>query len=354
PDLAQTGAAVALDIATGEVLVLASKPDYDLAEFSPHASQATVDSITQRGAWQNLALNGFYPPGSTFKILTSIAGLHRGALDPDQPIINCDGVMMLGRTPFVCFNRLGRHGDVLLGDALSHSCDIYFYEAGRRTTPDGLAAEARRFRLDQRTGIELPGEDKRMLIPDPEWKRARRHEDWFPGDTANMSIGQGAVTVSPLQMACFIASVARDEVATIPTLVHNPARPPQHTERIGLTPAQRAALIAGLEACVKTGTASKVFKLPIYAMPGVRIAGKTGTAQKDVVQGGKSGKINIAWFVCFAPVDKPEIAVAVAIVGDTVGESFEGSSYAAPVAAKILRHYFEKSRRPAPSPLFTP
>src|SRR6185369_11163928 len=111
--------------------------------------------------------------------------------------------------------------------------------AGWLTTPENVAVEARRFHLDQRTGIELPGESGRMVIPDPEWKQRVVKEKWFHGDTANMAIGQGFVLVSPLQMACFAASVARGEVSTTPTLIHQEGRPAQHTESIGLTSAQR-------------------------------------------------------------------------------------------------------------------
>ena len=255
---------------------------------------------------------------------------------------------MIGPKRFVCFNGIGRHGDVLLPWAIADSCDVYYYEAGRLVTPDLLAAEARRFRLDQRTGIDLPGEEARMIIPDREWKLRRMKEPWFGGDTANMAIGQGYVDLSPLQMACFTASVARDEVTTTPTLLHDPTRPLQRTEKIGLTPAQRAALISGMEDCAAKGT-GKLLAHPALGVPGVRIAGKTGTAQKGV----QPRQINIAWFICYAPVENPTIALAVALVGDTAGESFEGGRNAVPVAAAVLRKYFEpKSRTTAP--LFQP
>jgi penicillin-binding protein 2 len=349
PELAQTGAVVALDVATGEVLALVSKPDYDLNQWSPRASKGFVADITARGAWLNLALDGLWSPGSTFKILTTIAGLRRGVLTPDQPIINCDGFIMAGNKKFVCYNGLGHHGDVLLPEAIAHSCDIYFYEAGNRITPDALAAEARRFHLDQPTGIELPKETTGMIIPDTAWKKRATRENWFVGDTYNTSIGQGFVTVTPLQMACFTASVARDETWTQPTLRHDPNRPPQHSEKTGLTPTQRAALLEGMVGCTTYGTASKVLQLGGYRLPGVQIAGKTGTAQKQVT----GGKINIAWFICFAPADHPQIAMAVAVVGDTVGESFEGGRNAVPIAGAVLKKYFEKKSHPEERP-FTP
>ena len=339
----QRGTAVALDVATGEVLVMASKPDFDLNKFSPRASAEFVADMTQRGAWYNLALNGFWPPGSTFKILTTIASLRRGTITPTEAIIKCNGTLRVGNRIYFCDNGRGHHGDVLLTEAIAKSCDIYYYEAGKLTTPSGIAEEGRRFHLDEPTGIELPGEGHRMTMPDPEWKKRTQKESWVPGDTANMAIGQGFVLVTPLQMACFVASVARGEILTRPTLVHQPNRPPQHTEPIGLKPEERRALLEGMMGCTTYGTA-KTLNAPAYQIAGVTIAGKTGTAQKRV-EGGKN--INFAWFICFAPAEKPEIAMAVAIEGDTAGESLEGGRYAAPVAATVLKKYFEKKSAPA-------
>ncbi len=342
----QRGAVATLDVATGEVLVLASKPDYDLNEFSPRATTAAVAKMNETGAWNNLALNGFYPPGSTFKILTSIAGLRRGVLTPVDPIVNCDGWLQIGGRRAPCYNGIGHHHEILLAEAVAQSCDIYFYSAGLLIKPENIAAEARRFRLDQRTQIELPGEQGRMVVPEPAQRVREQGEKWFDGDTANMAIGQGEVLVSPLQMACFVASVARNETTTLPTLLHQADRPTQHTEPIGLSPAQRAALLDGMVGCVTHGTAKHLNTIAGYRIPGVQIAGKTGTAQKRVVMDGKLGTINYAWFICFAPADKPEIAMAVMIEGQTIGEELGGGLAAAPVAAQVLKKYFEKRNHP--------
>lgn len=337
-----TGTAVAVDVKTGEVLTLASKPNYDLSSFVPTLSPAAVADIEERKAWTNLAIGGAFPPGSVYKILTTIAGLRRGAMVPDEPIINCQGVHRIGNADFVCFNGLGRHGNVLLKDAIAHSCDIYYYEAGQRTTIEGMAEEARRFHFDRPTGIELPNETSRMLVPDPEWKQLKRQQKWFPGDTAHVAIGQGDVLVTPLQMACFAASVARDEVFTQPTLIHQENRPRQRTESIGLTPVQRAALLAGMEGCTTYGSAKLLTTAPAFRIPGLRIAGKTGTAQKRVTINGKTGFINYAWFICFAPIENPEIAISVMLEGDTIGENFGGGANAAPIASAIMKKYFAK------------
>jgi penicillin-binding protein 2 len=346
----QTGAAVALDVRTGEVLVMASMPNYDLSLFSPRASQAFVTKITEASAWNNLAMNGVWSPGSTFKILVSIAGMRSGRLDPLDTSVNCVGRVRIGNRWFNCENGRGIHGMIPLPEAIAESCDSYFWLHGIAITPDVIAAEARRFHLGQPTGIELPGETRRALIPDPAWLKQKRDERWTDGHTANMSIGQGDVDLTPLQMACFAASVARGEIVTKPTLLHEPNRPAQHSEPIGLTAEQRAALLEGMAGVVTHGTAKLLSTAP-FRIPGVQLVGKTGTAQKDTFKNGKpAGRINIAWFICFAPADKPEIAMAVAVEGDTAGESFEGSRYAAPVAAQVLKKYFELKAAPAAVP----
>jgi penicillin-binding protein 2 len=308
--------------------------------------------LNETGAWYNNAIAAPWPPGSTFKILTSIAALHHNAVSIDRPIVDCDGKLRIGNTTKPCENGRGHHHLILLSDAIAHSCDIYFYKAGELTTADEIAAEAHRFHLDVPTGIELPNETTRMLIPSTAWKRRVQGEPWYPGDTANMAIGQGAVVVTPLSMACFVASLARDETFTQPTLIHQPGRPPQHTEPIGLQPEQRAAIIKGMEGCVQFGTAGQMMgPTGAVRIPGLRIAGKTGTAQKRVLKDGQVGTINYAWFICFAPVEKPEIAVAVAVEGDVLGENFEGGRNAAPVASVILKKYFEKKNQPAQQPI---
>lgn len=338
------GAAVALDVRTGEVLVLASVPDYDLGIFSPRLSFADSQDIEKRQAWANRTISSAYPPGSTFKILTSIAAMRAGHVDPTEAIIDCQGSFVRGGRRYVCYNGRGHHGEVLLPEAVADSCDIYFYEAGWRTTAEQVAAEARRFHLDRPTGIELPHETGRMVIPDNAWKVEHMGQKWFPGDTANMAIGQGFVLVSPLEMACFAASVARNEVWTQPTLRHQPNAPTQRHESIGLTAAQRAALIEGMVGCTTTGTAKVLTNLAALRVPGVTIAGKTGTAQ---IPGDK----NAAWFICFAPAEKPEIAIAVVIEGDTAGEEFGGGLYAAPVASSIMQEYFRKKNAGRPTPV---
>ena len=339
------GAAVALDVATGEVLVLASKPDYDLGAFVPRLSAKTAADITARGAWYKRAIQGAYPPGSSFKILTAIAGFRAGRITPDSGV-NCPGFYMLGRK-FNCHDGHA-HGDIGVVRAIEKSCNVFFYKYGYDMGADVIATEARRFHLDRPTGIDLLDETRRMVIPDEDWKRQHRKQGWVGGDTVQMAIGQSFVLVTPLQMACFAASVARNEVWTQPTLLHDPDRPRQQTEPIGLTPAQRETLLRAMEQVTLTGTARILTEgkgLPKIA--GLRMAGKTGTAQAQ----SEKGIINFAWFIGFAPVENPQVAVAIAIEGDTPGEETGGARYAAPVAHAIFKTWAEKRNRPAPSPL---
>ncbi len=334
------GAAVVMDVHTGEVLAMASEPAYDLNVFSPRLSVAAAADIEARKAWANTAISGVYSPGSTFKIVVSTAALRSGSITPEETPVDCEGAMMVGNRRFTCDNGEGHHGLVALPAAIAESCDIYFYTVGLRTSADVMADQARRFHLDRPTGIDLPGETHRMLIPDPAWKKKARDEAWTPGDTANMSIGQGDVQVTPMVMACFAASFARDEVSTHPTLIHDAKHRTQESERTGLTAYQRAAILKGMEGCTTEGTAAILTTVEAMRVPGVRIAGKTGTAQ--ITRNGE--KYNEAWFICFAPLENPEIAMAVAIEGTTAGEAYGGGRESAPVASAILKKYFAKKR----------
>lgn len=330
------GAAVALDIATGEVLALVSKPDYDLNDFTPRLSHATAAEIQAKGAWLNRATQGLYPPGSTFKLLTAIAGLRTGHIQADT-VVECTGTYRVGGRTFVCNNHRDR-GPITLSQSIEKSCNSFYYDTGLKTGIDAIAAEARRHGLDRQTGIELPYEARNMLVPDPAWKRRVRGDAWFPGDTANVSIGQGDLSLTPLQMAAFVASLARGETITKPTLIHHNPPIRQRTEPDGLTPVQRAAILKGMEDVTNTGT-GRILQTPRFRVPGLRLAGKTGTAQKRTSE----GTINFAWFIGFVPVDNPQIAVAVIIEGDTPGEDFGGGRYAAPVAGAIFKAWAEKS-----------
>lgn len=325
----QVGAAVAMDVYTGEILALVSTPNFDLNDLSPFLSYTVDQRIRERGAWLNRAIQGLYPPGSTFKLVTALAALRSGVANADTEIF-CDGRHMVGRRIFHCHRRSGHGNEDLIG-AIRDSCNIYFYDRGMEMGIWPIANEARRFRLDQRTGIELPAETGRMLVPDPEWKAARFYgEGWFGGDTANVSIGQGFLLLTPLQMAVFTASLATDTTFVQPTLLRREEMAVRG-EPIGLSAEQLALIRAGMREAGARGTAR------LASSPEMPAAGKTGTAQVRV-DGRPS---TLAWFVGFAPVEDPRIAVAVMIEGVPESEiSVAGGATAAPVARALFEQYF--------------
>lgn len=345
----QEGACVALDVRTGEVLALISKPDFDLNDTSPLITHETWQDILDRGAFLNRATQGLYPPGSTYKIISAIAGLRKGVITPTSKFV-CTGTHMVGNRAFPCYARRA-HGPINVVTAIAKSCNVYFYQDGLAVGPDALASEGRRFALDRPTGIELPFEAKNMVVPDPAWKRREAYGPWVAGDTANVSIGQGYLLVTPLQMACFTASFARNETITSPTILRRPpgASPAlAGNQSIGLAPGDRAAIVAGMEEAVRSGTAKNA------AIPGIRLAAKTGTAQKDIYVDGKRKRLNLAWTIIFGPVEHPTIAVCVMVAGDTPDEEYGGGAYAAPIAKAVLEAYFAKHPplvNAAPKPL---
>ena len=326
------GAVVAIEVGTGEVLVLASKPDYDLSKFSPYLHSAVVEDINERGAWLNRAIQGLYPPGSTFKMITALAALDKHIVN-FQDTVNCVGVHRIGDLLFSCNARYG-HGEVDLAQAITHSCNVYFYEVGVETGIKNISAEARRFHLNEPTGIELSYETKRMVIPDREWKKERGFGPWWPGDTANTSIGQGFLLVTPLQMATFTASLARGETFVQPTLRHNASPSPSavSSEPLNIPREQYAQLMAAMQNVVETGTGK------LARIEGLPIAGKTGTAQ--VRSRGK--KSTLGWFICFAPVENPQIALCVMLEGVDPQDGYTGGGTAAPIAKTILEKYFSR------------
>ncbi|WOO42135.1 peptidoglycan D,D-transpeptidase FtsI family protein [Rubellicoccus peritrichatus] len=329
----KTGAAVAVDVKTGEIMVLASKPAYNLNDLSPSIPQSVFNDIEARGAWLNRSVQGLYPPGSTFKMITAIAAMRNGDLEFDD-ILECGTHYRVGRRLFP--EHSGRaFGNIALPYALQKSSNTFFYQTGLDTGIDNIANEARRFGLDEQTGIQLPFESNRMVVPDKAWKKETQGFGWVGGDTANVSIGQGYLLVTPLQMASFAASLARGETRTKLTLLHNPDRGvvDHGGEKIGLTKEEYGAIVQGMEAAVGwDGTAR-------YAMiPGHRLAGKTGTAQVK-----KDGKpLTLAWFVGFAPVEDPQVAVAICVEGMVAGDNYAGGKTAAPIAKAIFEAYFDQ------------
>jgi len=338
----RTGAAVALDIRTGEVLIMASKPDYDPLTRRPNLpDDMPAEDREKSGVWLNRVIQGQYPPGSTFKIITAIAGLRAGTIDPSTSTVRCTGSIRVGNRDFPCWQRAG-HGERDLAGAIRDSCNIFFYKYGLETTPEFIASEAKRFGFNHPTGIELPNEFRNPRVADPVWRkenwRSANLPDgiWRGGDTANTAIGQGDTLISPLQAVCMVASFARGETETHPTLLHDPRRPEQHSPAIGLSPADYNTILEGMKQCYLFGTGR------LAKVDGLSGAAKSGTAQK--------GRIELAWLVAFAPVENPRIAVAVMLEGDE-DQNFGGGTNAGPVVAAILQAWKDKSERPPVVPV---
>lgn len=341
----RAGAAVVMDVNTGEVLAFASNPGFDPALFTGRLDPEIWKSYLEdkRHPLENKALKGQYPPGSTFKIITALAGLEHGLID-DKTTVVCRGFYEVGRDKFNCWEKKG-HGVVDLKRALRESCDVYFYQLGERLGVDRIAEMSRKFGLGEVAGIGLDNE-KPGLIPTTAWKEKKYGKKWYRGETLPVSIGQGYTLLTPIQLASMTAAVATDGVMYRPHLVKRIVDPdgkvlkeftPEQVKRLDIKPASYRLIKEGLLAVVNeprgTGAAARLYE--------VKVAGKTGTSQVVKLRDGKREVAyqyrDHALFVAFAPFDKPEVAVSVVIEH---GE--HGGAAAAPVAGAILRAYFEK------------
>jgi len=332
----KVGAIVALDAKTGEVYALASKPDFNLNDVSPFLSYKVDDEIRAKGAWLNRATQGLYPPASAFKLITAITAFRAGAIGLDSTFI-CPGYLRVGNRTFHCHKYSG-HGKIDLVGAIQYSCNVYFYEAGLASGIDLLSKEAKNFGFDVPTGIELKTETKHMIVPDPAWKKSRLLGGWSAGETANIAIGHGYLRVTPLQMATFIASFSRKEMRTRPTLLFQTNRSPKSAilsdQAIVIDDKQYQSIIKGMELAVEKGTAKSV------RIPGLRIAGKTGTAQFRA----DNKNLDVAWFIGFAPIEDPQIAIAVCVQGVDPDDNYAGGKTAGPLAKSVLQSFFQKRK----------
>ena len=320
------GAAVVLNPQTGELLVLASSPGYDPNSFLPSGNSEDRTRLLNDPdlPLYNRAIQALYPPGSTFKIVSSMADLEEGAIDPDQKI-ECTGSFTLGleKRIFHCWKLKG-HGWLNFHRALAESCDVYFYQAGIKLGPTLIEKYAKAVGLGQASGADLPSE-KKGLLP-LAWK-TKMGQHWQGGDTLNYAIGQGALQVTPLQMANVAALVANRGVLYQPYLASESRRFGEESERlmsphellhINLSRNTWKLLCDALEEVVSAGTGVAA------QLPGISVAGKTGTAQAT------KGKEH-AWFVAYAPTDKPRIACSV-----LVEHGGHGGAVAAPIAHDLL------------------
>ena len=341
----KVGAIVAIDPRNGDVLALASSPNYDENMFVKRLSREEWNSIQTdpRKPLQNRATASMYPPGSTYKVVVAAAGLQEHVINTETNVF-CQGYMTLGRRTYRCWKR-GGHGNVQLYRALVESCDVYFYQLGMRLGVDRIAKYARQFGLGQKTGIdldrELPG-----LIPTAAWKKRRFGVPWQKGETLSIAIGQGFDLVTPLQMTLAYAAIANGGTLWKPHLVRK-IEDSETKETVEFRPQKRWKLNVSkrnldlireaLEGVVNDphGTGK------MARLQDIKVAGKTGTAQvvsasKAIKKGGDRSKyMDHAWFICFAPVDDPQI-----VVGVLVEHGGHGSSGAAPLARAVLEKYF--------------
>ncbi|MHB8883012.1 MAG: penicillin-binding protein 2 [Thermodesulfovibrionales bacterium] len=327
----RAGAMVALKVDTGEVLGLASAPAFDPNKFAKGITTDEWSGLMQdkKLPMLNRAVQSQYPPGSTFKIITAIAGLEEGTIT-DETAVTCRGGISFGKWHFGCWKK-GGHNTVMLHRALVESCDVFFYEAGKRLGIDRIHDYATRFGLGKETGIML-GNEKKGLIPDTQWKTEKKKAPWFLGETFVNAIGQGYVAATPLQMAVMMEAVSNGGRVFQPTLLRDAA--PTLLSEAGVRAATLEEIKRHLSGVVNepggTGAAAR------SAL--ATVGGKTGTAQ--VVGIRKDSKFLVekfrdhAWFVAFAPVEKPAIAVAV-----IVEHGGHGGSAAAPIAKKAIDTY---------------
>jgi penicillin-binding protein 2 len=333
-----SGTVVALDPQTGDVLAMASRPAYDPNRFATGMDAERWRSLSQDPdtPLMNRVIQGQYAPGSLFKIVAATAALEEGVITPSTTF-NCTGAITLYNTLFHC-NRRGGHGRVSLRTALAQSCNVFFYHVGVRLEIDRLARYAFRLGLGAPTGIDLTHEAS-GLIPTPEWKQRTRNAPWYPGETVSVAIGQGQVLVTPLQMARLAALVANGGRLVRPRLVKAVAGRPEPIEPprdVGLRPETLEIVREGLAGAVSGGTAGRA------RIAGVSVAGKTGSAQvvsrARLLQDDDPALLPHAWFVCFAPVERPRIALAV-----LVEHGGSGGLSAAPIARRILSHFLHRS-----------
>lgn len=341
------GAVVAIEVKTGAVLVFASRPGFDPNPFvigiSNDAYQALQKSENQ--PLYNRALRGLYPPGSTMKPFIALAGLEYNAISAEHKMF-CPGYYQLPNVSHRYRDwKKGGHGSVNMSDAITQSCDVYFYSLASTLGIDRMHNFLQRFGFGEKSGIDLTGE-KAGLMPSREWKRKQRNQAWYPGETLITGIGQGFLQVTPLQLARATATLANKGKVVTPFLVRNAAspdslEPEQDTsqEDLALKRDNVNKIIAGMINVIHDahGTAKSIGKGINY-----QIAGKTGTAQVfSIKQDAKYNENDIdfklrdhALFIAFAPADDPKIAVAV-----VMENGGHGGSVAAPIAGQVIKQF---------------
>ncbi len=327
----EAGAAVFLDPANGEVLALASTPAFDPNLFADGISVEDWNRITgdPRRPMHDRAIASYYAPGSIFKVAMAVAGLESGTIDADDTV-TCPGYAYFYGRRRLCWKR-GGHGTVAVREAVAKSCNVFFYELGQKLGIERIHDYGAKLGLGSPTGIDLPGEEPGIL-PNGEWKRRQLREIWYPGDTISVAIGQGYLTTTPVQMAVMSAAIANGGHRVTPHTIRGRGAEPVP---LGFDADSMARVRGGMADAVALGTATRA------ALKGISVAGKTGTAQvsahsaeTDSDELPKQFRSH-AWFVGYAPTERPRIAFAV-----IVEHGGHGGSSAAPIARQVLERFF--------------
>ena len=337
------GAVVALDPRNGDVLAMVSRPAFDPGRFAGRIRSREWQEIISDpdNPLLNRAIQAQLAPGSTFKPIVALAALEGGAIDPGFNVYCNGGASFYGRY-FRCHLR-GGHGFVDLHRGIVQSCDVFFYTAGNRLSIDQIAEYAAACGLGRKTGIDLPHEAE-GVVPSSRWKARAFRQKWYAGETISVAIGQGALTVTPIQLASAVGGLAMGGVWHAPhlTLEQDRKEPPR---RVEFNPDHVASVIYGMYGVVNEGgTGARA------QMPGIELCGKTGTAQLASNEALKKSKLSQllkdnAWFVGFAPRQFPEIVVVALFEGG------EHGNLAAPIVRDVIKAYFDKKARKGAPPL---
>jgi penicillin-binding protein 2 len=343
-----SGGAVVVITAQGEILSMASLPNYDLNLFSKGISFKDYSRLLKDRCFPllNRVVHCSYPCASTYKMITGSAALHEGLVKRGSRF-HCAGVYDVDGTPFNCFVRRG-HGDIDFLEAIAQSCDVVFYKLAHAMDLEKFLGYSREFGIGSPTGIDLPGENS-GLLPTPEWKKKAFKEEWYAGDTINLSIGQGYLGVTPLQVAVVTAAVANGGTIVRPHVVrriissNGPTEKdfaPEAVKSISIPDSELAVIREGMRGAVTHGTATSAHSSM------VEIAGKTGTAENFPTADNPHGR-NHTWFTCFAPYKNPEIIVTVFI---EKSGGF-GGEWCGPVARKIIETYYRNKHKEGEAPV---
>jgi penicillin-binding protein 2 len=343
----RAGAAIALDPRTGEILALVSKPAFDPNSFASRISKKEWDELINdpKNPMQNRAIQSRFPPGSVFKIFMTIAGLQEGILTPEYTDFCTGSTIMYGR-PFHCWKKAG-HGRVNLNQAIVNSCNVFFYHLGQKLGIDKIAYYAQGMGLGQKTGVDLPGEDTGVM-PSSAWKRRVLKADWYAGETISVAIGQGYVSLTPIQTARAFGGLALSGTLRTPHVV-SPDELEHWGKKVSVSYESRFDLDEQTVETVTRGLWGVVNEWGTghrAAIPGFDVCGKTGTAQvvaKDlkVSADSKDEFEDNAWFVGFAPRQSAEIAAAV-----FVEHGGHGGEAAAPIVHEMFQAYYDKKMKP--------